>query len=99
MTIYEGQQFFADADFPFYIDRYTIKRGELIPPHAHNFVEFVYVVSGSGLHEKLSLHSSPHIKINPSPNYDNSSYRNRNSKNAVLFSRSPFWCSLIRYLD
>ncbi|GBF72954.1 hypothetical protein PA598K_01233 [Paenibacillus sp. 598K] len=51
MTIYEGQQFFADADFPFYIDRYTIKRGELIPPHAHKFVEFVYVVSGNAVHE------------------------------------------------
>lgn len=51
MTIYEGSQFFYDPEFPFYIDRYTIKRGENIKPHAHEFVEFVYVVSGGAVHE------------------------------------------------
>ncbi|MCD9021059.1 AraC family transcriptional regulator [Cohnella silvisoli] len=51
MTVYEGRHFFDDPQFPFYIDRYTIRRTENILPHAHDFVEFVYVESGCAVHE------------------------------------------------
>jgi len=51
MTVFEGRKFFYDSEFPFYIDRYTIRRKENVPPHAHDFVEFVYVESGGAIHE------------------------------------------------
>lgn len=43
--------FFQQDDFPFYIQRYTIERGEHIPTHTHEFVELVFVVEGSAIHE------------------------------------------------
>lgn len=51
MTIYKGDMFFQQDDFPFHIHRYTIERGEHIPSHTHEFVELVFVVEGSALHE------------------------------------------------
>ncbi len=51
MFVYEGQNFFADHDFPFYIERYAIKPKEIVYPHSHDFVEFVYVVTGGAIHE------------------------------------------------
>ncbi|HZG57943.1 AraC family transcriptional regulator [Paenibacillus sp.] len=50
MTIYKGDLYFATMDFPFYIDRYTIRKGEVVPSHTHDFVELVYVASGSAKH-------------------------------------------------
>lgn len=55
-TIYKGDSFFKLDDFPFFIDRYTIQRGEDIPPHTHEFIELVFVVEGSSQHE-MSGHS------------------------------------------
>lgn len=51
MTVYVGENFFRDPDFAFFIDRYTIVAGERIPSHTHDFVEFVFVVSGSAVHD------------------------------------------------
>ncbi|QNK58598.1 AraC family transcriptional regulator [Paenibacillus sp. PAMC21692] len=52
-----GQQFFDDPSFPFFIDRYTIKQNEIISPHKHDFVEFVYIVSGNAMHEWMDKNS------------------------------------------
>ena len=51
MTVYSRQSFFKDEQFPFFIDRYVIEKGRIIPSHTHEFVELVYVVSGNALHE------------------------------------------------
>ncbi|AZN42475.1 AraC family transcriptional regulator [Paenibacillus albus] len=51
MTVYRGEMFFQQDDFPFHIHRYTITRGEHIPSHTHEFVELVFVVEGSAIHE------------------------------------------------
>ncbi|WP_219838214.1 AraC family transcriptional regulator [Paenibacillus sp. R14(2021)] len=51
MTVFKGDMFFKQEDFPFFIDRYTIKRGEYIPSHTHDFIELVFVVEGSAEHD------------------------------------------------
>ncbi|SEM59818.1 AraC family transcriptional regulator [Paenibacillus sp. OV219] len=51
MTVYRGEMFFQQDDFPFHIHRYTITRGEHIPTHTHEFVELVFVVEGAAIHE------------------------------------------------
>ncbi|RAP77649.1 AraC family transcriptional regulator [Paenibacillus montanisoli] len=51
MTIYKGANFFQQNDFPFHIHRYTIQKGEHIPSHTHDFVELVFVLEGSAIHE------------------------------------------------
>ncbi|RXZ79818.1 AraC family transcriptional regulator [Paenibacillaceae bacterium] len=51
MTTFQRQVYFADQQFPFFIDKYTIRKGEVIPPHSHDFVELVYVVDGNATHE------------------------------------------------
>lgn len=51
MTTYQGRNFFRDARFPFFIERYTIRKREVIPAHTHDFMELVYVAGGSGSHE------------------------------------------------
>jgi len=53
----KGQQFFDDPSFPFFMDRYTIKPNEIISPHNHDFVEFVYVASGNAMHEWMDKNS------------------------------------------
>ena len=47
MTIYKGDMYFKQEDFPFFIDRYTIRKSEYIPSHTHDFIELVFVVEGS----------------------------------------------------
>lgn len=51
VTVYRGEMFFQQDDFPFHIHRYTITRGEHIPTHTHEFVELVFVVEGAAIHE------------------------------------------------
>ncbi|MFC4809406.1 AraC family transcriptional regulator [Paenibacillus sp. GCM10023250] len=51
MTMFKGDEFFKLDDFPFYIDRYTIGKNETIPSHTHDFIELVFVVEGSAVHE------------------------------------------------
>jgi len=41
---------FERRDFPFHILRYPFRPDESIAPHAHEFVELVYVQKGRGLH-------------------------------------------------
>ncbi|MBM7564139.1 helix-turn-helix domain-containing protein [Paenibacillus sacheonensis] len=51
MTIFKGDMFFNQNDFPFFIERYIIQKNEYIPSHTHDFIELVFVVEGSALHE------------------------------------------------
>ncbi|NBD26958.1 AraC family transcriptional regulator [Paenibacillus glycinis] len=51
MTIYKGDTYFKLDDFPFFIDRCTIGKNEYIPSHTHDFIELVFVVEGSAVHE------------------------------------------------
>jgi len=49
-SVLKGTSYFEDDAFPFYIQRYCIQRGEKIPTHTHDFLEFVYVVRGGAVH-------------------------------------------------
>lgn len=51
MSVYAGEHYFRDPTFPFHMDRYVIGRNQHIPSHTHDFVEFVFVVSGCAVHE------------------------------------------------
>jgi AraC-like DNA-binding protein/quercetin dioxygenase-like cupin family protein len=51
LSTFKGESFFLDASFPFFIHRYRIGKGQAIPTHTHDFLEFVYVVEGDALHE------------------------------------------------
>ncbi|WP_309118526.1 AraC family transcriptional regulator [Paenibacillus sp.] len=51
MNVLRGAAFFADASFPFFIQKYTIRRGEVVPTHTHDFLEFVYVAQGGATHD------------------------------------------------
>src|SRR5690625_2173011 len=51
MEIYRIEDFSKKEDFPFHIAQYPFKSGESILPHAHDFIELVFVVNGSGIHE------------------------------------------------
>jgi AraC-like DNA-binding protein/quercetin dioxygenase-like cupin family protein len=55
MLTLQASQFFDDHAFPFHIERYTIRKGEEIPLHTHNFVELVYVVEGNAVHEMSGI--------------------------------------------
>ncbi|OCT11888.1 hypothetical protein A8709_28915 [Paenibacillus pectinilyticus] len=47
---YTDAMWLESTEFPFYTARYTFSPGEVIPLHAHQFVEFVYVSEGVGRH-------------------------------------------------
>ncbi len=87
MTIFKGSSFFSNPQFPFYIDRYTLKKKEDIPQHTHDFMELVFVVHGTALHHMSS--SSYHIKsgdvfvIEPQVYH---SYSGAEHEEAVLFN-------------
>lgn len=49
--IMAGSDLFRDSGFPFHIDKYAIAPNYHIPPHTHDFIELVYVVSGSAEHD------------------------------------------------
>ncbi|SDW90913.1 AraC family transcriptional regulator [Paenibacillus sp. CF384] len=51
MKIYEDRDFFPKPSYPFFIDKYTIRKGEVIPMHSHSFYELVFVVEGHAWHE------------------------------------------------
>ncbi|GGG22711.1 AraC family transcriptional regulator [Paenibacillus abyssi] len=47
----QGKAYFEGDSFPFFIQRYIIQKDETIPSHTHDFIELIYVVKGSALHE------------------------------------------------
>ncbi len=51
MNVLRSEAFFAEASFPFFIQKYTIRRGEVVPTHTHDFLEFVYVAQGGATHD------------------------------------------------
>ncbi|MFD2615430.1 AraC family transcriptional regulator [Paenibacillus gansuensis] len=53
MKSYADDDFFRKPSFPFFIDRYTIRKDDVIPEHSHSFYELVYVVEGDAVHELL----------------------------------------------
>lgn len=52
---YSRNSFFRRHDFPFFIDRYTIRSGEYIAPHTHDFYELALVLDGEAIHEMNGL--------------------------------------------
>lgn len=50
MTRFANESYLESYDFPFHLEQYTFKKKESVKPHSHEFVEFVYVVEGSGRH-------------------------------------------------
>ncbi|MBD2867209.1 AraC family transcriptional regulator [Paenibacillus arenilitoris] len=51
MSVLKGEAYFEDGDFPFHIHRCPIKQDGVVPVHAHEFVEFVYVLKGGAMHD------------------------------------------------
>jgi AraC-like DNA-binding protein len=51
LKILSGERYFTNRQFPFYIGKHTISKGEVVPAHIHDFVELTYVVSGNSAHE------------------------------------------------
>lgn len=51
MTLYTDDNWLESKEFPFFTAEYHFYRGELIPAHSHEFIEFIYVVEGTGVHE------------------------------------------------
>ncbi|MFC5451192.1 AraC family transcriptional regulator [Paenibacillus aestuarii] len=55
MSTFQASQYFEDLSFPFHIEQYTIRKGQEIPLHTHDFVELVYVVEGCAVHEMSGM--------------------------------------------
>lgn len=51
MNIYTDEHWLESKEFPFYTEHYHFYRDEIIETHSHEFMEVVYVVEGTGLHE------------------------------------------------
>lgn len=50
MHRYETMQFMAEGDIQFHMFPFSAA-GRTVAPHCHEFVEFVYIYSGTGIHE------------------------------------------------
>ena len=50
MTRLCSRDYLESADFLFSAEPYEIQDGQVIEPHSHEFVEFVYIASGTGEH-------------------------------------------------
>lgn len=50
MTRFNNEQLLESPDFPFHLAIYPFQPGEAVPPHSHEFIEFVYVTGGTGTH-------------------------------------------------
>ncbi|MFC5406255.1 AraC family transcriptional regulator [Cohnella soli] len=46
-----NEHFLESAEFPFSLVPYRLDKGGIVPPHCHEFIEFVYVAEGTGYHE------------------------------------------------
>lgn len=52
MTLfYTDEMWLESKEFPLHISLYLFEKGETVPSHAHQFIEFVYVAEGKGRHE------------------------------------------------
>ncbi|MCU6707921.1 AraC family transcriptional regulator [Paenibacillus sp. J5C_2022] len=51
MTVISKEHYFRSSTFPFHIEQYTIGHHERIAHHTHDFIELVFVHSGSAHHE------------------------------------------------
>lgn len=50
MTRFNNDAFLESPDFPFHLAEYRFVPGESIAPHSHEFIEFVFVSTGTGTH-------------------------------------------------
>lgn|GEM_PF-900515 len=87
MKAYQDGDFFRTPSYPFFIDRYTIRQGEVIPVHAHSFYELVFVVEGGARHtflgETRELEAGDVFLIEPRMPH---SYQGRNDGEAVVYN-------------
>ncbi|MFC3771173.1 AraC family transcriptional regulator [Paenibacillus sp. GCM10012303] len=51
MTRFHNADYLESADFPFHTGPYVLKANQVVEPHSHEFIEFVYIAEGSGYHE------------------------------------------------
>ncbi|MNI11218.1 HTH-type transcriptional activator Btr [compost metagenome] len=87
MTVLFGEHFFLGKHFPFHIDRYTIRPDEHIAPHTHDFIELVFVVSGSAVHHmsghRYQLKAGDVFVLEPNVYH---SYRGDSTTEAVVYN-------------
>ncbi|MBP1965679.1 helix-turn-helix transcriptional regulator [Paenibacillus aceris] len=50
MVNHTNDRFLESNVFPFYAAPYELSGGRYVAPHSHEFVEFVYIVEGGGIH-------------------------------------------------
>ena len=76
-----------NPSFPFAIHKYTIRPGEFVRSHTHDFVELVYVLSGNADHEmagvSYQLHPGDVFVIEPSIYH---SYRGADNNPTVVYN-------------
>jgi len=51
MTVLAGANLYRDPGFPFHISRFEIPPDDHISSHTHDFVELVFIIGGSAVHE------------------------------------------------
>jgi AraC-like DNA-binding protein/mannose-6-phosphate isomerase-like protein (cupin superfamily) len=51
VTLYSNDKFLESPDFLFHVQVYDVGPEQVIAPHSHEFIEFVYIREGTGEHE------------------------------------------------
>ncbi|WP_157279893.1 AraC family transcriptional regulator [Paenibacillus swuensis] len=50
MVMYRSSDYLQSPEFPFHMDKYEIRAGQFVEEHSHEFIEFVFIAGGRGIH-------------------------------------------------